>query len=228
MSKATTNRIATNGKQDPAEVVAAPAKSLLISAPDFRVAEFRIRGTAPYVQNKFSAKAAQAIREKHEAGDAAKNKRSRAPKDFDELYEGCQHRDADGRHGIPAAAFRNACISACRVAGFAMTKAKMSVFCLADTTDAEDGSPLVFIEGTPEKIESLVRNDSGVCDIRPRAMWREWSATVRLRYDANQFVVEDIANMLMRAGMQVGVGEGRPDSKDSNGMNWGTFECVAD
>jgi hypothetical protein len=27
-----------------------------------------------------------------------------------------------------------------------------------------------------------------------------------------------------RVGAQVGIGEGRPDSKNSTGMGWGTFE----
>jgi hypothetical protein len=45
-----------------------------------------------------------------------------------------------------------------------------------------------------------------------------------VRFDADQFTLRDIANLLLRAGMQVGVGEGRPDSKKSCGMGWGTFE----
>jgi len=32
--------------------------------------------------------------------------------------------------------------------------------------------------------------------------------------------------LLARVGMQVGIGEGRPDSKNSAGMGWGLFEVV--
>jgi len=33
-----------------------------------------------------------------------------------------------------------------------------------------------------------------------------------------------VTNLLSRVGMQVGIGEGRPFSKNSAGMGWGTFE----
>jgi hypothetical protein len=45
-----------------------------------------------------------------------------------------------------------------------------------------------------------------------------------LRWDADQFSVNDVMNLLSRAGVQVGIGEGRPFSKNSNGMGWGTWE----
>jgi hypothetical protein len=47
-------------------------------------------------------------------------------------------------------------------------------------------------------------------------------------YDADQFTLEDVSNLLARAGMQVGIGEGRPDSKMSAGMGWGTFRIAAE
>jgi len=37
----------------------------------------------------------------------------------------------------------------------------------------------------------------------------------------------DIANLVLRAGIQVGIGEGRPFSKNSCGMGWGTFEITS-
>jgi hypothetical protein len=30
-------------------------------------------------------------------------------------------------------------------------------------------------------------------------------------------------NLMLRAGQQVGIGEGRPDSPNSNGLGWGRF-----
>ena len=46
---------------------------------------------------------------------------------------------------------------------------------------------------------------------------------LRMKYDAGQFTSTDIANLLVRAGAQVGIGEGRPDSKFSAGLGFGTF-----
>jgi hypothetical protein len=37
------------------------------------------------------------------------------------------------------------------------------------------------------------------------------------------FSLDDMANLLMRAGLQCGICEGRPSSQ-SGGMGWGLFE----
>lgn len=196
--------------------------TLTIPPPNIRVIKCTIQGTAPYVQNRFAAKAE--IMKTQQEGSTAKSKKKRDPKDFDKLFKMAQHKAVDGWNGMPASGFRNAMIDACRVVGYHMTKAKMSVFIVEDGFDA-DGIPLVKIIGKPpERIDSHVRNDSGVIDIRARPMWKEWKASLSIKYDADQFTDADVVNLLSRAGLQVGVGEGRPFSKDSAGMGWGTFE----
>lgn len=197
--------------------------SVTIKAPNFKVASFRITGTAPFVMHKFSASTRRTIIETQEAGTVAKGKKVRAPKDFDAVYEGCFHRSKEGWAGIHAGAFRNAMISACRTVGYKMTHAKLAAFVLQDGFDVDDGTPLVRIDGKPEKHTTHARNDNGSIDIRVRPMWREWGATVRVRFDADMFSETDLANLMMRVGMQVGIGEGRPDSKNSAGMGWGMF-----
>jgi hypothetical protein len=107
--------------------------------------------------------------------------------------------------------------------GFKMTLAKLSVFIEADGFDAIDGVPLVKIEGEPERLEMVTRNANTQPDIRVRPMWREWSVRLLVTYDEAQFSREDVTNLLSRVGKQVGIGEGRHDSKKSAGMGWGTF-----
>jgi len=204
--------------------MATERREVLISAPKMRTVLLRIVGTSPYVQARFSQKAMLAMTDKMRAGSAAKKGKARAPRDFDDDYKQAQHVTAEGWRGIPASAFRNAMISACRLVGFKMTLGKLSVFVEADGFDAVDGVPLVKIEGEPEKQEMHVRNATGVVDIRVRPMWRKWAANVRVRYDEDQFSFQDIANLMARVGMQVGIGEGRPDSKSSAGLGWGLFE----
>lgn len=201
------------------------SESINIKPPNFQTAIFQIVGTAPYVQNKFSQKAREQMRSTQEAGQAGRNKRAKVAKDFDALYQGAMHRSAEGWAGIPAPAFRNAMISACRTVGFKMTIAKLSVFIEADGFDVDDGTPLVRItKGEPRYHESLVRLQTGVADIRARPMWDVgWQAELRVTFDGDQFTLADVSNLLMRVGMQVGIGEGRPDSKNSAGMGWGTF-----
>lgn len=205
-------------------------KTLAITAPNFQTAEIWIIGTSPYVQNKFSAKASSAIREKQESGERAKKGAKREPKDFKACYEGAQHKTAEGKFGVPAPAFRNAMISACKLVGFRMTQGKLTIFIEADGIDVEDGTPLVFIaDGKPECFIAPVRNASGVVDLRARPMWKEgWRAKVRIRFDADIFSATDILNLIARAGQQVGVGEGRPDSKRSCGMGWGMFRPLGE
>lgn len=200
-------------------------ESVSIKPPNFQTAVFRIVGTAPYVQNKFSQKAREQMKSTQQQGSTARSKRAKEPKDFEALYQGATHRAPDGWAGIPAPAFRNAMISACRTVGFKMTLAKLSVFVEADGFDVDDGTPLVKItKGEPRYHESLVRLQTGVADIRARPMWEPgWEAEVRITFDGDQFTLGDVSNLLMRVGMQVGVGEGRPDSKNSAGMGWGTF-----
>jgi hypothetical protein len=55
-------------------------------------------------------------------------------------------------------------------------------------------------------------------------MWRQWTSKVRVAYDADQFTLQDVTNLMSRVGLQVGIGEGRPDSRDSAGLGWGTFK----
>lgn len=197
-----------------------------IKPANMRAAQFKIRGTAPLVQARFSEKAKQAMMAKMEAGSTANKSRAKAPRDFDEDMKNAMHTSEEGWQGIPAGAFRNAMISACRLVGFKMTLAKLSVFVLADGIDKVDGIPLCRFEGKPERHEMAARVGIDGTDIRIRPMWRKWSATITVRFDADQFTVQDVSNLMQRVGMQVGIGEGRPDSRSSAGLGWGTFELV--
>jgi hypothetical protein len=62
------------------------------------------------------------------AGQQARSKKTREARDFTADYEASMYRTANGKHGIPCSAFRNAMISACRTIGFKMTLAKLSIF----------------------------------------------------------------------------------------------------
>lgn len=227
---------ATGNGQRIKELVGPDAKQpagqkILIQPLNMRVATFRIRGTSPYVQNAMSAKAQEKMRAQQAAGSQAQKERGRKreAKNFEALYQDAMHKTAAGWHGIPCAAFRSALIDVCRTAGVQMTMAKMCVFVEADGHDAKSGTPLVRIaKGEPHYTEMPVRNDSGVIDLRARPMWESgWEATIRVRYDADFFTEKDVANLVYRAGAQVGVGEGRAFSKDSHGCGWGFFEPTA-
>lgn len=205
------------------------SENVTIKAPDIRTAEFELVGTAPLVMHKFSTKVQEQIRATQEAGSTAKSKKNREAKDFEQKCREAAHVSVEGWYGIPASAFRAALIAACRLVGYQMTKAKMSIFVVEDGY-SDDGTALVRLRApAPEvRLEPMThiapcRNDNGSVDLRARPMFKQWACTLRVRYDADQFTTTDAANLLMRAGVQVGVLEGRPFSKESCGMGWGTF-----
>ncbi len=190
----------------------------------------RICSTAPYVQNAFSKKAGdQMMIAMSTPASGRKGKGARAPRDFDADFEGAHHRAVAGWVGLPCAGIRAAMIAACRTVNVVMTRAKMSVFVIADGFDAVDGSPLIKLQSAtpPERTALPVRNDNGAADIRIRPMWREWFADVTIEFDADMIDASSVVNLLDRAGRQVGIGEGRPFSKNSVGQGWGTFTVQA-
>jgi hypothetical protein len=202
----------------------------IIKAANIVRTTIRIRGTAPLVVHKFSAKQkAKMMSDMARTKAEKKGKSEREPRNYEQDFQQARHLSADGWDGIPCAAFRSAMIDACRTVGLVMTKAKMSVFVIPDGFDVDEGTPLVRIGGKqPERTEMLVRNDNGAADIRIRPMWREWYADVQLEFDADMITAESVVNLLDRAGRQVGVCEGRPFSKNSVGQGWGTFAVEFD
>jgi hypothetical protein len=224
-----------------------------IAKPNIKSVTLKIRGTAPYVTNKFSSEARNMMRAKQELGAQAKKGSKKEPKNFEKCARESAHYievkrgavDANTwatliKHykpngdilmaiGVPASSFRQAMISACRLIGFKMTLAKLAVFVKHDGFDADPGEPipLCVLSGEHSVLEMPVRNETGVADIRARMCFAPgWRLNLSIVYDADIFSEEDVVNLVSRVGLQVGVGAGRPDSKESAGMGWGTFEII--
>lgn len=219
MAKSTrSTAMAADGKQT--EVVT-------VSPPKFRVAAFEIKGVSPLVIHRMSEKYRNEQRGKITTGKPAGSRRQREPQNPTDIYNAARYVSPDGWDGIHAGAFRNALISACRLVGFKMTLAKLSIFIEADGWDAtEPQIPLVRIHGSPTFQEDVVRMADGNPNLAFRPAYHGWKAILNVRWDADQFTLNDVAALLMRVGQQVGVGEGRPDSKNSAGMGWGMFQIV--
>jgi len=198
---------------------------VVIEPPNFKFAKFTIVGTHPLVMARWSEKVKEDLRKVMEAGSVAKisSKGGRKPKDFG-TWKSAAHVSTEGWYGIPCTALRAAMISACKVAGLEMTRAKLAVF--VESAGFElDGTALVKItKGEPYQFITPVRNATGVVDMRSRPRWNPgWEAEVVIQYDADVLDGTSIANLLHRAGVQVGLLEGRPDSKKSTGQDWGRF-----
>lgn len=234
------NRIAElNGKHEGGVAVADPPEKkservgITISAPKLQTVVFRIRGTAPYVQQNFSAKALQQMKDAQEAGGSRKKTGGKKePKNFQQCFEDAKYRAAGEPYGkgwVPATAIKAAMVDACRLCNFKMTYAKIAVYVEADAFSEQSRKPLIRItKGEPQYFEELVTLPTGTCDIRVRPLWEPgWEAVVRITFDAELFNETDVANLLMRAGRQVGIGEGRPNSSACVGLGRGVFEIVS-
>lgn len=195
-----------------------------IKAPNLQTVVFEVVGDAPLVVHRFSHKVQQGMLEKMAAGSTAKKGKAREAVNTDDIYNDARYYSKDGWDGFNASAVRNSLISACRLVGFKMTLAKLSVFVQPDGWDKlEPHIPLIRIYGKPRKLEARARVETGQAYMSIRPCYDNWSAKVKIQFDADQFTVSDITNLLARVGSQVGWCEGRPDSKNSAGMGWGIF-----
>jgi hypothetical protein len=203
----------------------ATTQAVTIKPPSFGIAAFEVHGAGPpLVVHRMSKKLKDQLKEKMESGKPAGSKRNREPKLTDDSFEDARYRSPEGWDGFHAGAIRSAMISACRLVNFKMTLAKLAVFVEPDGYDAlEPQIPLIRIRGDATKQEVLARVESGLPFVTVREAFNPWAATIRIRFDKDQFTLADVTNLMSRVGQQVGIGEGRPDSKSSAGMGWGLF-----
>jgi hypothetical protein len=201
-------------------------KTVTIKPVNFAEAQFKLIAATevPLVIHRFSHKLKMELKLKAETGKPASSKKTREPKDSEATYNAARYISREDWDGFQASCIRNAAISACRLCGFKMVLAKLSIFCLKEGVDkTEPQIPLIQIHGEPVRQEDMAKVEGGQPYVTIRPAYWDWWAMAHLRYDADQFELSDLTNLLVRVGMQVGIGEGRPDSPKSAGMGWGLF-----
>lgn len=200
-------------------------QSVKITPPNIKTAVFKIVGTAPLVIHRFAAKAKAGMLQKIAEGTVkARGKKEFKATNTDDTFNEARYISREGWDGFNVSSIRCAIIRACSLVNYKMTLAKLSVFVEADGRDAaEPEFGLIRIHGKARKLEMIARVETGQAYVTVRPIYDEWFANVRLSYDADQFSLEDVTNLLARAGSQVGIGEGRAYSKNSCGMGWGSF-----
>jgi len=201
-----------------------------ITPPNIKTAVFNIEGTAPLVIHRFDKKVMQDFEDKIIAGSKPRGKNKFEPKDPQDICEAAKYIGRTGKEtweGFNASGVRLALISACRGANFKMTVIKQCVFVEAEGYDMFTPLiPLVRIHGKSEMSKLPAKTETGVAMLCIRPMYNPWSAVLKIRFDADMLAISDLTNLLARAGACVGICEGRPDSKNSGGMGWGTFQIV--
>jgi len=198
-----------------------------IEIPEIEIKEMTItvRGTSELITHQFGEKARKKIKSK-QAQEPTKARAKRDPKA--EYLASCYvmpsskykagHKKC--KYGVPASAFKNAMVAACRVTGAQMTVTKIAFHVSADESNLVN---LSFKK--MEMREDVVRlaGPSRPADLRYRPEFSGWSCKLRIRYNSRAITAAQLVNLLNNAGFGVGIGEWRPERNGS----FGTFEVKA-
>jgi hypothetical protein len=180
-----------------------------------------IEGVTELIVHNWDEKAIGMIKGKVTGKKQIKAREVRIPEND---YEASKYKSIDGWEGVPAGNFKAAMCEVCnKDNGFPRTQAKMAIYVKGDGLDAK-GQSIVKIIGAPRMREDMVRVGMGAADIRWRAGYPKWSATLRIDYDADILDEAQIVNLVNRAGMLSGICEGRPSSQKSCSQNYGMFQ----
>ena len=182
-----------------------------------------IQGVTPVIPHKWAEKSLRMMRDKQfSVGGAARQKKEpKVPEE--EAAQSCYWLDPEKmtKPGLPAVAFKAAMVGACRFFEEpSMTLAKLLFYVAGEGSDQ-----LVPVQGDLTMREDTPRNSGGTADLRYRyAIW-PWSATLVVRYLANQIDGESVANLVDAAG-RLGVGDWRPSAPKSSTGTFGQWKVV--
>lgn len=189
------------------------AKSVItITELQFEVATIQIIGKTPLIVHRFDEKSKKQMLDKQ----TKKEIKGREAKDPEQQYLSSIYFFKDGRRtGFPANGFKAAMVRAGKQLGLVMTDLR-GQFWLKD-----DGENLIEINGSHRLREDMVRLNGGTADIRYRAEYPVWEATVRIEYIPNLISENQLISLLQLAGVSCGIGEWRPEKCNSG--TFGTF-----
>lgn len=175
--------------------------------------ELTVIGDSPLICHAWSHKAKQMMLDKQMKKAVPKKEAKDPEQDFkDSLYE-----HPEGGYGFPAVAFKAAAVSAVRaIEGMTMTAARGMFHVIGE---------LVKINGAPTPREDMVRIGNGIADIRYRGEFRQWSATLLVRFNADVISAEQLIHLFNVAGFNCGIGENRPGK---SGGPFGMFHVAAE
>jgi hypothetical protein len=187
-----------------------------------QTAVIEIAGTSPLIVHRWSEKAKEMMLAAQQG-----RKAPREVKNPEQDFEASRYKFADGSgDGFPTTGFKKATVSGGgRMFGKSvkMTELRQSMFFISDGL-CTDGAQLIRIDAPPPTIrEDMVRLTGNKADIRYRAMYPEWTATLRIRFTPHLLSLESLV-ALVDAGGSNGVGEWRPE-KDGD---FGTYEVIGE
>lgn len=171
-----------------------------------------IIGTSSLIVHNWSEKA------KRQMLDAQQGRKS--PKEIRDPqadYESSLYRTNDG-YGFPVIAFKAATVGAARFFGKSVKMTELRQFIFMHGVPSADRSQILTpIIGEPKMREDMVRVGMGGTDLRYRAEFIEWTATLSVTYVTTALNRESVLSLIDAGGLGVGVGEWRPEKRGQNG-----------
>jgi len=207
-------------------------ESVEVKALTRKILELEIEGTSRLVTHNWSIEALCVILSRQMGIPVIKK-----PKNPQEAYESSLYQLADGSYGFPCMAIKNAMIRAAKLAGLVMVDTRQLFYVFNNGTEertlsiehegnvftASVKKDLIKVEGEPQMRMDVVRIGNGVSDIRFRAEFLEWKARIRMSYISDKIDSKTLTNLLYRAGMHVGICEGRTELSS---LDWGQFTVL--
>jgi len=198
---------------------------LQIDIPELKlgILTLTLKGTTPLIMHKFSVKSREQMGKKQQ-GQAQHKKAPKVPTDcfleslytldgkMPKLVKKNDNYYAAGKFGFPAGGFKKAAVSAADQTGLRATTVNKAFHVIGDLIEIKSQPPVMR--------EDIVRigGMTKVADLRYRGEFRDWNATLTIRYNANVITPGQIANLFNVAGFAVGIGEWRPQRSGSSGM----------
>jgi hypothetical protein len=173
----------------------------------------RINGLSPLIQHQWGEKALGMMRDKH----AGKKTKTRDVRDPEQEGREAMYTTDKGKPGVPAMAIKSAVICAAhKDIGVEKTLVRKALFIVCN-----DSRKILEMDcDDPVITEDPVRVGQGSADLRYRPYFHRWSVVMTWEIDAELLRVEDLLNLIDRAGFGVGIGEWRPEK----GGEYGRFE----
>jgi hypothetical protein len=204
---------------------------------DMKTVEVTLVGDTPIIMHAWSEKAKRMMLEAQQGKAKGKKKPIKNPVDdfIQSIYwltekpaypdgsseEVCEEAFnkaiANGaKFGFPVTAFKQAAISAAYRMGWVKNQMGLRG---AFFIESEYGDMVEIKSDTPIMREDMVKIAGGTADIRYRGEFRNWSATFKVKYNANgEFSLENIINIINAGGTICGAGEWRPERDGQFGM----------
>lgn len=238
LTKAGGNRVQKllNGK--PPEVV------VELPALELRQVTVQIKGISPLIVHNWSEKAIRQMLDK-QTKTAVKG---REPKNPFEDFRGSlyplpkQFVTPEAGYGVPAPAFKAAAVTAANDIQLKMTEMRRA-FHVTSYTVPIIGVPLqspvtewdekyskelapYHRQGISMRMD-VVRLESGVADLRFRAWYPEWKASLNVEYNASIISLDQLFNLFRAAGYGCGICEWRPSAPQCRSGEFGRFSVLS-